>query len=277
MRFEKTVLQVIPALAGGGAEQTTVEMTAAIVAAGGRALVATSGGRLTASAAKAGGQVFILPVASKNPLTIIANRFRLARLIRAERVDIIHARSRAPAWSALLAARAAGIPFVTTYHGAYRASTGPKRFYNSIMARGDLVSDDTIEEILTARFKQPDCRRGFILDGAVRTVGQAKMIDRVLKKQRRKLDVVIELVVDEEELVNRLNRRVEETKAAGKPVRPDDNEETFRKRQAVYRKQTAPLIPYYEKQEKLRKVDGMGTVAAVAAAIDAILDEFAAD
>lgn len=151
------------------------------------------------------------------------------------------------------------------------------RKVQSIMERGDLVSDETIEEILTARFKHQDCRRGFILDGAVRTVGQAKMIDRVLKKQRRKLDVVIELVVDEEELVNRLKRRVEETRAAGKPVRPDDNEETFRKRQAVYREQTAPLIPYYEKQGKLRKVDGMGTVAAVAAAIDAILDEFAAD
>ncbi len=151
------------------------------------------------------------------------------------------------------------------------------RKVQSIMERGDLVSDETIEEILTARFKHQDCRRGFILDGAVRTVGQAKMIDRVLKKQRRKLDVVIELVVDEEELVNRLKRRVEETRAAGKPVRPDDNEETFRKRQAVYREQTAPLIPYYEKQGKLRKVDGMGTVAWVATAIDAILDEYAAD
>ncbi|MFZ5617619.1 MAG: adenylate kinase [Pseudomonadota bacterium] len=146
-----------------------------------------------------------------------------------------------------------------------------------IMDRGDLVSDQIIEEIITARIKEPDCRRGFILDGAVRTVGQAKMIDRALKKQKRALDVVIELVVDEQELVNRLNRRIAEAKAAGKPVRPDDNEETFRKRQAVYREQTAPLIPYYEKQGKLRKVDGMGTVAAVASAIDAILDEFAAD
>lgn len=146
-----------------------------------------------------------------------------------------------------------------------------------IMDRGDLVSDQIIEEIITARIKEPDCRRGFILDGAVRTVGQAKMIDRALKKQKRALDVVIELVVDEQELVNRLNRRIAEARAAGKAVRPDDNEETFRKRQTVYREQTAPLIPYYEKQGKLRKVDGMGTVAAVASAIDAILDEFAAD
>ena len=147
----------------------------------------------------------------------------------------------------------------------------------NIMDRGDLVSDEVIEQIITARIKERDCDGGFILDGAVRTVGQAKMIDRVLKKQKRALDLVIELVVDEEELVNRLNRRIEETRAAGKPVRADDNEETFRKRQAVYREQTAPLIPYYEKQGKLRKVDGMGSVTEVASAIDAILDEIAAE
>lgn len=147
----------------------------------------------------------------------------------------------------------------------------------AIMDRGDLVSDEVIEGIISARISEPDCKRGFILDGAVRTVGQAKMIDRVLKKQKRELDVVIEIVVDEEELVNRLKKRIAETRAAGKPVRADDNEETFRKRQAVYREQTAPLIPYYKKKGKLRTVDGMGSVEEVASAIDAILDEFAAD
>jgi adenylate kinase len=147
----------------------------------------------------------------------------------------------------------------------------------AIMDGGNLVSDEIIEKLLTARIKQPDCKKGFILDGAVRTVGQAKMIDKVLKKDKRALDVVIELVVDEDELVNRLKKRVADTLAAGKPVRPDDNEATFRKRQRVYREETAPLIPFYEKQGKLRKVDGMGKVAEVAAAIDAILDEFAAE
>ena len=147
----------------------------------------------------------------------------------------------------------------------------------AIMDGGNLVSDDIIEKLITARVKAPDCKPGFILDGAVRTVGQAKMIDRVLKKQKRALDVVIELVVDENELVNRLKKRIADTVAAGKPVRPDDNEETFRKRQAVYREETAPLIPFYREQGKLRKVDGMGSVAEVAAAIDAILDEFAAE
>ncbi len=146
----------------------------------------------------------------------------------------------------------------------------------AIMDGGSLVSDEIIEKLLTARTRQPDCKAGFILDGAVRTVGQAKMIDRILKKQKRALDVVIELVVNEDELAKRLKKRVADAIAAGKPVRPDDNEETFRKRQAVYREETAPLIPFYEKQGKLRKLDGMGPVAEVAAAIDAILDEFAA-
>ena len=142
-----------------------------------------------------------------------------------------------------------------------------------IMAGGDLVSDEIIEEIITARISEADCADGFILDGAVRTVGQAEMIDRVLGKLDRKLDVVVELVVNEDELVERLNKRVADTIAQGETVRDDDNEETFRKRQQVYRDQTAPLIPYYEGQGKLRKVDGMGSIEAVAAAVDSVLDE----
>ncbi|MCB2113602.1 MAG: glycosyltransferase family 4 protein [Parvularculaceae bacterium] len=139
MRFENSILQVVPALEAGGAERTTLEMTRAIVGAGGRALVATAGGRLAGEIEKAGGQVILMPAASKNPLVIVANRARLIRLMRAENVDLVHARSRAPAWSALMAARAAGVPFVATYHGAYDARTPIKRFYNSAMARADLV------------------------------------------------------------------------------------------------------------------------------------------
>lgn len=139
MAFDKTILQVIPALDAGGAERTTLEVTRAIVEAGGRAIVATSGGRLTGAIEAAGGCIRRLPVHSKNPLEIAANAAHLAALIRTEKADLIHARSRAPAWSALIAARRAGIPFVTTWHGAYRAQTPWKRFYNSAMARGDLV------------------------------------------------------------------------------------------------------------------------------------------
>lgn len=140
-----------------------------------------------------------------------------------------------------------------------------------IMDRGDLVSDEIIEGIISERIEKEDCRPGFILDGAVRTVPQAEMIDRLLAKKSCGLDVVIELQVDEEALVERLNARIADTKARGEDVRADDNEETFRKRQAVYREQTAPLIPYYESQGKLRRVDGMGSIEEVGSAIDAVL------
>ncbi|MEM6537022.1 MAG: adenylate kinase [Pseudomonadota bacterium] len=145
----------------------------------------------------------------------------------------------------------------------------------AIMDRGDLVSDEIIEGIITDRVKADDCKKGFILDGAVRTVVQAEMIDRVLSGLGRKLDVVVELTVNEEELVQRLNARIAETKAQGKEVRADDNEETFRNRQAVYREQTAPLIPYYEKQGKLQRVDGMGKIEEVSDALSKVLDEVA--
>jgi len=146
------------------------------------------------------------------------------------------------------------------------------RRVKDIMDRGDLVSDAIIEEIITERIKADDCRPGFILDGAVRTVGQAEMIDRVLSKLGRSLDYVIELVVDEEELVNRLRSRISDARKSGAPLRKDDNEETFRHRQQVYRDQTAPLIPYYEKQGKLRKVDGMKSIDEVTADIAVILN-----
>lgn len=139
MRFEKTVLQIVPSLDAGGAERTTVEMARAIVAAGGRALVATSGGRLSAEIEKAGGELVLMPVDSKNPLVMYANAGKLARLIDAETVDLIHARSRAPAWSAFFAARRTRVPFVATHHGAYEAASPIKRLYNSAMARADLV------------------------------------------------------------------------------------------------------------------------------------------
>lgn len=145
----------------------------------------------------------------------------------------------------------------------------------AIMDAGELVSDEIIEEIISERIRADDCKQGFILDGAVRTEGQAEMIDRLLAREGRKLDVVIQLVVDEDELVNRLNSRIADAKARGEEVRADDDEEIFRKRQQVYRDQTAPLIPYYEAQGKLRKIDGMGSIDEVRAAIAAVLDEVA--
>jgi len=133
------VLQVLPALGTGGVERTTVEMTQAVALAGGIPLVASAGGPLVVAVERAGGRHFALPLFTKNPLAIWRNSGRLAALIRAEGVAIVHARSRAPAWSAWLAARRTGAHFVTTYHGAYGEDLPFKRRYNAVMARGEIV------------------------------------------------------------------------------------------------------------------------------------------
>lgn len=137
--FGKTILQVIPDLSAGGAERTTVEMAEAITLAGGRALVASEGGRLESNLRAAGGQLIRFNAASKNPLTLRKNVKLLEALVIEEKIDLIHARSRAPGWSAYEAAQRSQIPFVTTYHGAYSGETGLKKRYNSVMAKGDLV------------------------------------------------------------------------------------------------------------------------------------------
>jgi glycosyltransferase involved in cell wall biosynthesis len=134
-----TILQIIPRLETGGAERTVVEVCQAITCAGGRALVATEGGRLAKDVEAAGGEIVALRAASKSPLQIAANAQSLVRLVREHEIDLLHARSRAPAWSALLAARRAGVPFVTTYHGAYSEKGRLKNLYNSVMARADRV------------------------------------------------------------------------------------------------------------------------------------------
>src|SRR5579863_1009052 len=133
----RTILQIIPRLDAGGAERTTIDVAAALVAAGARALVASEGGRLTSELQAVGGLLIPFPAATKNPLAMLLNGRRLARLIIEERVDIVHARSRAPAWVALMACRIARVPFVTTFHGAYAGRSALKLRYSSVMARGD--------------------------------------------------------------------------------------------------------------------------------------------
>jgi glycosyltransferase involved in cell wall biosynthesis len=133
------ILQIIPHLDTGGAEISTVEVAEAISKAGGRALVASQGGRLESELFKAGGVLIPFSADTKNPLKILNNAFQLRALMRKHGVKLLHARSRAPAWSALLAARLTGTPFVTTYHGAYNQKGPIKGFYNSVMARGDFV------------------------------------------------------------------------------------------------------------------------------------------
>lgn len=135
-----TILQVIPHLDAGGAERTTVEIAEALVAAGAKALVISAGGRLEGELNRAGAELIRFDSAgSKNPLRVYANAGAIAKVISKRKVDLVHARSRAPGWSALWAARRMKKPFVTTYHGVYNAKTAPKRLYNSVMARGDVV------------------------------------------------------------------------------------------------------------------------------------------
>jgi glycosyltransferase involved in cell wall biosynthesis len=134
-----TVLQVLPALDSGGVERGTIEIVEALSARGWTALVASQGGRLVEAVERAGGRHIALPLRTKLPWTIWRNAGRLAEIIRRERVDLVHARSRAPAWSAWLACRRLGVPFVTTYHGAYSDKGWGKRRYNSVMARGARV------------------------------------------------------------------------------------------------------------------------------------------
>ena len=135
----RTILQIIPRLDAGGAERTTIDIAAALVNAGARALVASEGGRLASELQAVGGVLLPFPAATKNPIRMFLNSRKLARLMLAERVDLVHARSRAPAWVAYGACRIVERPFVTTYHGAYSGKSSLKLRYNSIMARGDIV------------------------------------------------------------------------------------------------------------------------------------------
>lgn len=133
------VLQVLPALGVGGAERGCVDVAAALVRAGGTALVVSRGGSLVPELEAAGARHITLPAASKNPLVMARNIGRLRAILRAEGVGLVHARSRAPAWSAWAAARLDRLPFLTTFHAAYNFRSRVKWFYNSVMAKGDHI------------------------------------------------------------------------------------------------------------------------------------------
>jgi glycosyltransferase involved in cell wall biosynthesis len=133
------ILQVIPALVTGGAERGCVDMAAAIQKVGGTAIVVSEGGPMTHELTRHGVRHITMSVASKNPWTIWRNAARLSKLMREENIDLVHVRSRAPAWSAYLACRRLRTPLVTTFHAAYAAGSRLKRWYNSVMARGDRI------------------------------------------------------------------------------------------------------------------------------------------
>jgi glycosyltransferase involved in cell wall biosynthesis len=157
-RGAPTVLQVLPRLDEGGAERGTVDLARYLVGEGWRAVVASAGGAGGARLEELGAVNLKLPLHSKNPFTIRANIGRLQRLIREHRVQLVHARSRAPAWSAYYAARRCKVPFVTTCHGVYQGSEGYfKKRYNAIMARGERVIaiSEFVAEHLRERYQVP--------------------------------------------------------------------------------------------------------------------------
>lgn len=167
-----------------------------------------------------------------------------------------------------------GIPQLSTgdmLRAAVAAGTPIGLKAKAVMESGALVSDEIVEGIIEARIDEPDAKKGFILDGFPRTLAQAAALDRMLGRKGLKIDAAIELKADAEKLVARIVNRAAEAKAAGKPVRKDDDSEIFKTRLAAYFRDTAAVTPYYAAKGALHGVDGMAAVADVAAAIDAAL------
>ncbi|TDI63083.1 MAG: adenylate kinase [Alphaproteobacteria bacterium] len=150
---------------------------------------------------------------------------------------------------------------------AVAAGTEIGRKAKDIMDRGELVSDEIVVGIIADRIEQPDCRNGFILDGFPRNAAQAEALDAMLAEKGLDLDGAIEIRVVDSKLIDRINQRISESAE----VRADDNADTLEKRLKVYHKETAPLLPYYEAQGKLRHVDGMQNIDDVASQIENVL------
>lgn len=168
-----------------------------------------------------------------------------------------------------------GLPQLSTgdmLRAAIVAGTDLGRKCSAIMERGDLVPDEIVIGIIADRFDAPDCAGGAVFDGFPRTIAQAQALDRMLESKGSRIDAVIELKVDDEALVGRVENRIRENPGS---VRPDDNPATLRNRLAVYHTNTAPLLDYYRAQAKLHTVDGMAPIPRVAAAICGIVDQYA--
>jgi len=145
----------------------------------------------------------------------------------------------------------------------------------AVMESGALVSDEIVIGIINDRIGEPDARNGFILDGFPRTLAQAHELEDMLAARGLKLDAAIELTADAEKLVDRIVKRAAEAKAAGQPVRKDDDPDVFRSRLVAYERDTAAVTPFYRERGLLHEVDGMAPIEAVSSAIDAVLLEVA--
>jgi len=167
-----------------------------------------------------------------------------------------------------------GIPQLSTgemLRAAVAAQTAVGVKAKAVMDSGELVSDAIVNAIVAERIDQADCARGFVLDGYPRTLAQADALEAMLAERGLKLDVVIEFTVDDKILVGRVLNRAEQAKAAGQPVRKDDNPEVFDERLREYYKKTAPLIGYYYAKRQLAPVNGMASIDEVTAQLEAVL------
>lgn len=154
---------------------------------------------------------------------------------------------------------------------AVKAGTPVGLQAKAVMDAGGLVSDEIVCGIISDRIEEADAANGFILDGFPRTVAQARALDELLAKKAMDLDAIVELKVDENALLARIEKRAAETLAAGGAVRADDNPEAFKVRLVSYREQTAPVSAYYASRGVLKTVDGMAPIDEVTKALDAIL------
>jgi adenylate kinase len=171
-----------------------------------------------------------------------------------------------------------GIPQLSTgdmLRAAVAAQTEVGKRAKAVMDAGELVSDEIVNAIVAERIDQPDVANGFILDGYPRTLAQADAVEAMLNERGQSLDAVVELVVDDKALVGRILKRAEDAKAAGQPVRKDDNAQVFDERLREYYKKTAPLIGYYHAKGKLIGVDGMASIDEVTKLIDGVLAKVA--
>jgi adenylate kinase len=169
-----------------------------------------------------------------------------------------------------------GIPQLSTgdmLRAAVAAGTPVGLKAKAVMDSGGLVSDDIVIGIIADRISEADAHRGFILDGFPRTVAQAEALAHMLAERGLKLDAVIDLVVDEAKLVDRIVKRAAEAKAAGQPIRKDDDPEVFKTRLAAFHKDTVAVRPYYLAKGMVKSVDGMLPIEQVSKAIDHILSQ----